>query len=51
MASLSTLKRAFAGRERSGDFYECRHCGEAVDESTTECPACGRCEIAAYELE
>ena len=31
-------------------LYECRVCGETLDERHAECPSCGRAEIAEYEL-
>lgn len=52
MATLyPVIRQALAGRDRSGTLFECRHCGERVDRGTTECPSCGRAEIAEYDLE
>ncbi len=35
----------------SNVIYECRHCGQAVDDKATVCPACGHTGIATYELD
>jgi len=29
---------------------ECRHCGESVDGTRSQCPACGHQGIATYRL-
>lgn len=38
------------GTTPSAVLVECRHCGTTLEPTSTECPCCGRMEIARYEL-
>lgn len=33
-----------------GVRYECRRCGERVDDESTQCPACGANDVGQYQL-
>lgn len=48
---LSTLlDRAFHGRDREYDLYECRMCGVSDERPLHVCPVCGSSEIATFRF-
>lgn len=49
MTSLTTYLRHLFTEDTV--LYECRNCGETVDEDRSRCPACGAEEIAEYQLQ
>jgi predicted RNA-binding Zn-ribbon protein involved in translation (DUF1610 family) len=47
---ITNLKQVFGHPRRRQGFFECRHCGTTVDNSSMTCPNCGSQEIARYDL-
>lgn len=48
MSSLASYLRHLLTSETV--LYECRNCGETLDDDRADCPACGANEIAEYEF-
>lgn len=48
MGVLSTIRDAVGGG--SSVLYECRDCGEKIEDDVEECPACDSDEIARYQF-
>lgn len=48
MGVLNTIRDA-VGRNPSV-LYECRDCGEKIEDDVEECPACESDEIARYQF-
>lgn len=38
-------------RQRTRTIFECRQCGQTLEDETGACPQCGWVGIAVYELE
>ncbi len=45
-----TLRTLLPWRDQKEVYWECRRCGNTVDGTTDECPACGSAQIARYEM-
>lgn len=47
---MTLLKRVRGFIGESELVYECRRCGTTLESAVEDCPQCGECDIAAYDL-